>query len=373
MSIRKYTKVIAVDGSAIADPMTGIGNLSYQILLNVAQQSPDTLFYVFSPYKLPYFNSANIITNFFPEYEKKDHSFGWRIYWFDLILPRIVNKTKADYFWGLNGTIPLFLDRKVKTIIWAHDFVFLRYPKTMNFFPRIYRQINFKWWCHRANLLICISHFTEAELLYFYKKKADGVIYVGIDPCFKYDQNNNTHQKKDFVMLGTLEPRKNFKMLINALMSIVRLKKWPQGEKLLIIGSKGWKEHEFAKDLKLLEDLGIVQRMGYLPTEEVAKIMRNSRGLIMPSIYEGFGMPVAEALSLGCPVFCSDIEPFHEIDVDNVCYFHPLNEAGISKSLISFIENPIKQNIPPSVEFIEKFSWSSNAKKFIKILKENDI
>ena len=234
----------------------------------------------------------------------------------------------------------------------------------MNIFPRTYRRINFNWWCHRANFKFCISNFTQDELFSLYGADADDVIYCGINPSYRYIENKNIN-KKDYVVLGTVEPRKNLKMLLKVIAEVVRLNRWPEGEMLLIIGAKGWKSSEFDADLALLENQGIVKRMGYLPTESVVRILRSSRGLMMPSLYEGFGMPVAEALAIGCPVFCSDINPFHEIDVDKRCYFHPLDEIGMTKSLISFLEQPVKLNIAPSEEFLKKFSYESNAKNFL--------
>lgn len=361
-------KVIVVDGSAIVKPVTGIGNVSYHMLANAAHQSPDTIFYVFSPYKLPKFGKENIIENCFSEYVKEDHRFGWRIFWFDILLPLIAKRCKADFFWGLNGVIPFFLSRKVKTIMWVYDFVYLRYPKTMNIFPRIYRRTNFNWWCHRADFKFCISNFVKDELFNLYGINADGVIYCGLDPKYTYIENEKTNEKQDYVILGTLEPRKNLKTLLKAISEVVRQNHWPEGETLLIVGSKGWREFEFDADLVLLEENGIVKRKGYLPVEEVVRLLRSSRGLFMPSLYEGFGMPVAEAIALGCSVFCSDINPFHEIDVDKVCYFHPLDEEAMTKSLSSFLEQPVKPNVPPSAEFLKKFSWRSNTKRFLNIL-----
>lgn len=367
-------EIFVVDGSAIAEPVTGIGNLSIQMLTNAAKQRPNAIFYVFSPYKLPEFDNDNIIGNCFSEYAKEDHVFGWRIFWFDILLPLIAKRCKADFFWGLNGIIPFFLCGNVKSILWVYDFVFLKYPKTMNIFPRTYRRINFNWWCHRANFKFCISNFTQDELFNLYGTDADDVIYCGINPSYRYIESKNIN-KKDYVILGTVEPRKNLKMLLKVIAEVVRLNRWPEGEMLQIIGAKGWKSSEFDADLALLENQGIVKRMGYLPTESVVRILRSSRGLLMPSLYEGFGMPVAEALAIGCPVFCSDINPFHEIDVDKRCYFHPLDEIGMTKSLISFLEQPVKPNIAPSEKFLKKFSYESNAKNFLDklVIKSNQV
>lgn len=366
MESTDFKKIIAVDASAINSKPTGIGNVSLQMILHAAEKSPDYLFILFSPYELPRIQGENIVTNPIEWMVRKRRLFGWRVFWFDLLLPFLISRCGATHFWALSGVLPFCLLGRVRKILWVYDFVYLRFPQTMTLFPRVYRRVNFFWWRKRVDLIFCISRSVAQELEKEYGLTATDVIYCGIDGAYRFSDQSTLIAPKDFIIVGTQEPRKNIVSVLNSVSVLVNEGLWPDNQRVLMIGSAGWKDSEILSTLSMLEKDGIIERLGYLPTADVVHRLRNARGLLMPSLYEGFGMPVVEALSIGCPVFCSDIPPFREIDVDGRCVFHSLDQEKMTEDLYSFVTRESGPRLSPSQGFIERFSWENSAELFLK-------
>lgn len=227
---------------------------------------------------------------------------------------------KADIYYFFNYTVPPFVPGKA--FVTVYDLVFKDYPETVNKKTKFFLKMNFKRSLKRADAIITISHFTKQRLLHFYgdivKNKPIEVMYIGVDDkLFNRDNSNddlNEIKTKHgiigdyFLYVGTLEPRKNLERLVNAYALFCEKVKTPP--QLVLGGGKGWLDEKILHVIKTTK--GVV-RTGYLPRDEIPKLMRGALAFCFPSLYEGFGMPVLEAMACGTPTLVSDRASLPEI------------------------------------------------------------
>lgn len=359
------SKAIFIDGSPLCGKLTGIGYITKNMIIHVANTNPDCQFIICAPYPISEFSEGNISVNPFSGAVKDKHQFGWRIYWFDFILPKLVIESKADIFWALNGLVPFRLEKSVDVALWVYDFVFHFYPETMDLFPRLYRKLNFDFWGTKAKWRFCLTHSVAGEMSEIFDLDNDGITYPGINKDFFVERVfDPSLTEQYFVVLGTLEPRKNLKQLTRVVYSIVEEGKWPVGLSIKFIGARGWKNDDFQNLLYKLEEKRVIQILDYLPREEVISLLSGAKALLMPSLYEGFGMPVAEALASGCPVICSDIKPFREIDRNDNCIFHNFDDENIKYIYEQILNGGIKLPSVVDKSGLWEFDWSLSASKF---------
>jgi glycosyltransferase involved in cell wall biosynthesis len=132
-----------------------------------------------------------------------------------------------------------------------------------------------------------------------------------------------------------------------------------------LVGGKGWQDGELQQRIVRLESVGIAKRLGYVDREHMPSLMHRARALLMPSVYEGFGMPVAEALAAGCPVICSDIPPFREIHAGPSVAFHGPDPASIAQAYREHLGNAKGLQRPVGRDVVGSFTWAESARRFI--------
>lgn len=147
-----------------------------------------------------------------------------------------------------------------------------------------------------------------------------------------------------FVMVGTIEPRKNHLLALQIWRQFAREGR-PGTPRLLIIGRRGWENEDVFRMLERVDFGGLVRECGRLPDPEAARLMQGACGLLAPSFTEGFGIPVAEALACGTPVISSDIPPAREVGGDVPEFLHPLDFQGWQAAIRALAEpgHPARQ------------------------------
>jgi glycosyltransferase involved in cell wall biosynthesis len=142
-----------------------------------------------------------------------------------------------------------------------------------------------------------------------------------------------------FVVVGTIEPRKNHLLLLHLWRDFAQ-RMGPAAPKLVLIGRRGW-ENENVLDLldRCVLLRGLVREVGQTTDREVAALLRGARALLFPSFAEGYGLPLAEALSLGVPAICSDIDALREVGGDAPDYLDPLDGAGWRRAILDYAED----------------------------------
>ena len=193
------------------------------------------------------------------------------------------------------------------------------------------------------------------------------VIYNGYE---KEANNGELIVKKSpyILYVGTLQPRKNVSTLIKA---FNKFKDTYPEFKLVIVGRKGWLYNqifELVKQLKLEQNIVFTD---YVSDGELVKLYKNAFCFVLPSLYEGFGIPVLEAMVNNCPVICSNVSSLPEIAGKAALYFNPKSEKDLLKNLLKLKEDVSLKNklIKNGKEQIKKFSWQKCADETLEVIK----
>lgn len=233
----------------------------------------------------------------------------------------------------------------------------------------------------KAKKVLTISQFSKAEIVKFYKVKPEKirVVYPGFNkelfhgkiPITKQNQIKRKYNVSGSYLLyvGTLQPRKNLTRLIKAFSELNRPRL-----KLVIGGKRGWfyqQVFDQVKDLKI-EDRVIFT--GYIPDEDLPGLIKSSRAYVLPSLYEGFGMPPVEAQSVGVPVVVSRVSSLPEVVGDSGIYIEdPYSIPSIKKALEEVLSMSLTKRaevVAEGKENTKRFSWEENSKQILETLKE---
>jgi glycosyltransferase involved in cell wall biosynthesis len=220
----------------------------------------------------------------------------------------MIFEEQPQVFWATNGLLPAWGIRGIATVLTIHDLVYKFAPETLPLISLYGRRIGQGISVAKADKVVCVSYATETDALVEYGRGADAIIPPLIneslarpqESAFTYLRVRLQLPERYLLALGTLEPRKNLVSLIDAY-----LKRRDAGidlPLLVIAGGNGWLDSEIANRLQLGENLGLIRRLGYVDLADLPALYFGCEVFLMPSLYEGFGMPILEAQMCGAPV-----------------------------------------------------------------------
>ena len=260
----------------------------------------------------------------------------------------------VNVFHASNWMIPKIECPIVTTI---HDLTFLKFPEEhLPYYIAAHKRHLFR--AKKAQVVITVSQATKRDLINegFATDKIH-VVYEAAGSMFKPVKAAVVKAKyqltKPFILsVGTREPRKNIKRLIQAWKPLRRQ------YDLVIVGQFGWGEKtQVLPGIKLL---------GFVPDEDLVGLYSGAQAFVYPSLYEGFGLPVVEALSCGCPVVTSNVSSLPEIGGEAAIYVDPLSVAAITSGIKTALESTSKLR-RLGLEQAKKFSWEKTARETLKI------
>ena len=293
--------------------------------------------------------------------------------WSQLFLPlNLIFNSKNDVCFSPAHYIPRF--STIPIVVTIHDLSFHYYPN--DFLKRdLFKLKNWtKYSVKNAKKIIAVSQSTKQDLIRFYDISEDKiqVIYNGFEKNITNSQLDTKViqkiKKQSYILyVGTLQPRKNLERLIEAF-SLVKNKNLD----LVIVGKRGWMFEEILEAPKKYGVSGRVKFLDSVSDEELPNLYRNALCFILPSLYEGFGLPILEAMKYGCPVLASNVSSLPEAGGDAALYFDPENTGDIARSLESIIQNSElrKDLIKKGYQQVKKFSWEKSAKETLKVLED---
>lgn len=272
----------------------------------------------------------------------------------------------------------------VPTVISVMDLSYIHYPK-------LFKKTDFyqlrSWTAYsirKATRVFTISQASKNDIINHYAVSKEKVVvtYPGIKlktqmPKLKSTppvggQNSNILEKysidkKYILFVGTLQPRKNIVRLIEAFSKIV-----DKQIQLVIIGKKGWMYEDILLAPKKYNVESRVKFLEFVPGEELPIFYKNALCFVLPSLYEGFGLPVLEAMQEGCPVITSNISSLPEAGGDAALYIDPKDTNDIAEKIEEVIKNESVRNkmIQKGYDQVKKFSWEKTAQETLKILEE---
>lgn len=301
--------------------------------------------------------------------------FAWN-FW---TLPSYLRKNPVDVYHTQYIT-PWFVSKKIKIVTIIHDISFNFFPKFIKFADLFFLKTLIPISIRRADRVIGVSEFTADEIINYYgtdKNKVDWIHnsiskeFVGVEISkdeLERVKSEYALPEKFILYIGTLQPRKNLPMLLEA---YAQIKDKLDGMKIVIGGNK--MAHNF--DLRIDEAIrknGIEQDVffpGFVDEKDKPAIFRLASVFAFPSLYEGFGIPPLEAMSQGVPVICSDIPSLKEIADGGALYFDTESLDDFSKKLydISMDLSLREKLIRAGNERVSFFSWEKSALKMLAI------
>ena len=296
------------------------------------------------------------------------HPLLWK-WWYDIKIPAVLKKYKADVFISCDGFCSLAT--KVPQCLVVHDLSFLHYPSFIKKSHLRYYKRNTPKFLAKAKSVATVSLFSKKDILDRYTSDADkiDVVYSAARDIFRplstdekeAVKNKYTDGKEYFVYTGAIHPRKNLISLLKAF-SVFK-KRQKTNMKLVLAGRLAWKFESFTKSVQSYKYREDVVMTGYLPEEELVKITGAAYGMVYPSFFEGFGVPVIEAMQCHVPVITSAGSSMEEIAGDAALYAAPddYNEIAGQMSLLYKDENKRLAYIQKGQQAIARFSWDNTA------------
>ncbi|EKE11283.1 MAG: mannosyltransferase B-like protein [uncultured bacterium] len=303
--------------------------------------------------------------------------------WNAWVLPQYLKKNPVDIL-QVQYITPFFISRKIKIVTILHDVSFKVYPKLIKKSDLFFLNMLIPMSLRRADKIIGVSRFTIQEIIKYYKVNPDKLdwIHNAVGENFQKEISHSQMElvrkkyglpQKFILYIGTLQPRKNLPSLIEAYIKIPTEKR--EGLKLVLAGGKGYNfDPEIEKSIESYSLRGHVILPGFVDEEDKPTLFKLSHVFCFPSLYEGFGIPVLEAMTLGVPVLASSIDPHMEVAENSILFFDAANPADFSEKLTRIISDDslrIKL-IEQEKERASKFSWQNTAKKILEIYDKLD-
>ncbi len=334
---------IGFDAKRAFNNAAGLGNFSRNTICALSRQFPDDKYFLFHPGTknglfIPLQNSVEI----------KPDSFWWKTMkniWRSFTIGKLAEKLELDIYHGLSHELPVHIKKSnVRTVVTIHDLIYLRFPQYYKPIDRKIYDKKFRHACKVANQIHAISKQTKQDLMtYFFVPEGKiKVIHQSINPIF-FEKVEEARKRQlrlkyqlppQFVLtVGTVEPRKN---LLGLLEGMVQSKVYIP---LVVVGKQTEYQQKIRKfveaDLNRLE----VFFLSRIQDDELAVLYQMAEVMVYPSFFEGFGLPVAEALASGCPVITSNTSSLPEAGGDAALYINPEEPVEIGKAIETVISS----------------------------------
>ncbi len=291
-------------------------------------------------------------------------------FWTYFKLPREIKKDKPDVLFMPIQATPFFRKPKnIKLVVTVHDLAFLLFPKHFTFKDRFLLNFHTKRAVQMADKIIAPSEATKKDIIKFYKvdESKIEVIYHGVET--RHCLVSTTTNKSYILFVGSIQPRKNISRLIEAF-EILKNRRDEAVPRLYIAGAKGWLSDEIygkAKESKFSEEIIF---KGSVSDNELDSLYKNASIFVMPSLYEGFGLPVLEAMSYGIPCVVSDNSSLREIAGDGALLVDAYNPNDIAEKINVLLgDKELRKNLSEKgIENAKRFSWIESAEKTLKVL-----
>lgn len=279
----------------------------------------------------------------------------------------------CDLIFGANYFLPRLMgavaSRRVVTI---HDLTYRRHPELLqretldNLEREMAREIA------RADAIVCVSETTRRDLLEFYSvdpSRAHAILSGATPPLPLTSDDRGDLPARYILFVSTVEPRKDLDTLIDAFEQLKDRGHYP-GD-LVVVGRVGWKAEATVRRMRESRWRGSIRHLDYVTRESLATIYRNAEAFVMPSLYEGFGLPVLEAMGHGVPVIASRSSSLPEVGGDAALYFEPRNAPELAAAILSISSSPeTRARLAEAGRArVAQFRWDEAAEKTLDVFR----
>ena len=374
---------IGIDGRALKEKKSGVGFYVYEILKYLNDTDSENEYYIYSDRKV--YIDFKLNSNFkICDCLNPNNKIG--TIWFYYSLPKILNKDNIQTFWGTFHTLPKRnkYTKNIKYILSVHDIALLKIKNTSELTNLIMHKLFLKKSCINANRILTISESTKKDLIDIMKVDDKKIVVTYLAGNKKNDQEKLTPKdnkeieekfklkdKRFLFFLSTIEPRKNIVTLVSA---FDELKKDNKDLKLIIAGGLGWKYKKILEKIEKSEYKDDIIMPGYITNLEKKYFYENALCFVYPSLYEGFGIPVLEAMSNKQIVVTSNTSSLPEVGGQAAYYYDDVtnykNLAIEIKKVMALDNKERNQRIAIGLDQVKKFSWEKTAEETKKYLLE---
>ena len=369
---------IGFDGKRAVQNFTGLGNYSRYIVDILCQFYPENEYVLYAPKKRDN-KRLDMLTEKYPQLHLsypaasfwRKFSSLWRIFG----ITHQLEKENAGIFHGLSNELPLNIHKSdIKSVVTIHDLIFLRYPQYYHFIDRKIYTYKFRKACENADKIIAVSECTKRDIIQYFHIPTDKieVVYQGCDPVFERPIDNKKKEEvcakyqlpaRYILNVGSIEERKNALLIVQALAQL------PQDIHLVIVGRRTTYTKKIERFINEHSLASRVHLMHNIPFGDLPAIYQSAEVFVYPSHFEGFGIPIIEALHSGVPVVAATGSCLEEAGGPDSIYVNPNNVDETIQALKEILSNPSKKKlmIEKGKVFVKRFAAENHATQIINI------
>ena len=354
----------------IKNRLDGIGWFTYETLKRITNSHPEhTFHFIFDrPYSEEFIFNNNIIPVSINPPAR--HPFLFYL-WFEHAIPKILKKINPDLFLSTDGY--LSLKTKVDSLPVIHDLNFEHHPEQLPYLTRKYYKHYFPAFAKKAKRIATVSEYSKKDIQKTYGIESDliDVVYNGANesyqPCSEQNKEKTRNKYTDghpyFLFIGTLHPRKNIANLFHAFDQFKNNSN--NNIKLMIIGEKKWWTADIRNAYEKMKNKTNVIFEGHTPPEELKDIIPSALAMTYVSFFEGFGIPIIEAMRSGVPVITSQSSCMPEIAGEAALLADPFSINSISQKMEKVaLDSEVREElITKGLIRAREFTWDKTAEK----------
>jgi glycosyltransferase involved in cell wall biosynthesis len=357
---------IGFDAKRAVQNHTGLGNYSRYVVEILSEHYPEALYTLFCPKKKPNPRLSALLSRQNVAFVFPSGFFGkllpafWRVLW----IKRDMKREGINLFHGLSNELPFGIRAAgIRTVVTVHDLIFLRYPQYYKPVDRLIYRLKFRYACRKADAIIAVSECTARDIASFFHVPAKKirVIYQGCHPDFEQDVASDTLKAvaekyrlpSRFVLsVGSIEARKNLLLAVRA------LKELPEDIHLVAVGKRTAYQSEVEAEAQAAGLTSRLHLLNDLPFEDLPAVYRLASVFVYPSYFEGFGIPVIEALTSGVPVVAATGSCLEEAGGPDSIYVDPDDSRALAEKITAILtdETLSQQMIAAGRQYVARFS-----------------
>jgi len=369
--LRQITLRIGIEASAFGDVRGGIAHYLHCMVSEMAELDRNAEFVFYTPrpvdVTLPRGNCR---------LRSGTGSLGLNL-WMQRCVPEWAAQDKLHVFWGQNQAIPLHLRHQCYRLLTVHDLAPFACPRTLRLRSAFARRLLLVMACRAADRVVADSDATARAVIRVIGIRPRNVtrVYLGVESRFRpvpyaaaRDLVTSKYGLTDGYLLtiGTIEPRKNHIVLLQALQATRR------APVLAIVGGIGWKSEPIVEEITSMEKSGRVRYLGWVDDDDLPYLYSAAKVFVLPSSYEGFGLPVLEAMACGCPVLCSWSSSLPEVGGTAVSYCRVGDSVDLALRLDALLLDKQRMAAMSAAGLIraKRFDLSQSAARVLDIMRQ---
>lgn len=299
-----------------------------------------------------------------------------RILWEQFVLPFQIRRHAIDVLLSAGMTAPFFCPARSALVI--HDLQHENQPENFSRFQLFFLKTIIRLSSIRADSIVAISGKVKKDIIKYYKipESRIGIAYNGVEASCFFPRSGEEVERvrrkyklpgRFILYIASALPHKNYSRLLEAF-RLVKAK--DAGIKLVLIGARDYGQDAVAERIDALGIKDDVVFSGWLPFEDIPLIYAASELFVFPSLHEGFGIPVIEAMATGVPVVCSDIEPLTEVVAGSALLVDPLSPGDMAQGMLKVLADPVLRErlVRDGLKRAENFSWEKTARDTLSLI-----